>query len=291
MHYSSSVDAFLEQRDIEPGSRLGDVWEVVRPLGRGGMGSVFACHNKDAPSIRVAVKVLTGFAAFHPLARKRFLREAELLHVLEHPNLVRVTDIDLDSRPPFLVMELVEGTPLSAVLREGPLEPAEAKRMLSQLADAVHYLHRRSVFHRDVKPENVMVRPGGTVVLVDFGLAKQPGLEITLQGKADFGTVEYCPPEWMEPEQLQPADWDCYALGVVFCEMLTGRVAFTAPSRLTQPETVLWVMADKQGLDGLDAGADVPSAYRRLVHDLTRLDPRDRVRTARDLVRRLEALP
>lgn len=287
MHYSPPVDPLLEQRTFEPGARIGDVWEVLRPLGKGGMGSVYACRNKDAPAIRVAVKVLTGFAAFHPVARKRFLREAEILSAFDHPNLVRVTNLDLDARPPFLVMELVEGRQLTIDLMNGPLHLEVALRRFAQLVDAIAYLHRRRVFHRDIKPENVMVQTDGSVKLVDFGLAKESGFDITLQGRVEFGTVEYCPPEWVDAEALEPAAWDCYALGVLFYEMLTGRMAFTVPPDLTDAETAMWVMATKQDLPHLDPGDRIPEPIRALVRDLTRYSASERLTDCTSLSRRL----
>ncbi|MCA9572181.1 MAG: serine/threonine protein kinase [Myxococcales bacterium] len=287
------MSSFVDRpRELGPGARIGDVWAIDHALGRGGMGTVFACHNKDAPAIRAAIKVLDGFAEFHPIARKRFLREAEILYGLDHPNLVRVANIVLDQRPPYIEMELVEGVPLTRLLASGPLALDTALGHARQIADALAYLHRRKVFHRDVKPENLIVQPDGTVKLVDFGLAKKAGLDITVQGTSAFGTVEYCPPEWMDAEALEPAAWDCYALGVVLHEMLTGQMAFRTPEGLSQADEVLWILARKHDLeDGLDPGPAFPDAVRALVGDLTALDRERRPCPGQEVVRRLRSLP
>ncbi|MCA9572182.1 MAG: protein kinase, partial [Myxococcales bacterium] len=134
----------------EPGDRIGEVWEVVRPLGSGGMGSVYAAQNVGAPSIQAAVKLLACEHAVRPEARQRFLQEAEVLSGLDHPHIVRVRNVVLDTEPPWLEMELVEGLALSSLIAIGPLPEPRAVHLGRQLLEALAYMHRRRVHHRDV---------------------------------------------------------------------------------------------------------------------------------------------
>lgn len=266
-----------ERATFEPGAPIGDVWEVIRPLGKGGMGSVYACRNRHATTIQAAIKVLQGFAEFHPIARKRFLREAEILYGLRHRNVVQVRNIVLDGRPPWLEMELIDGVPLTHHLMNGPLPVERVREIGAQLADALAYMHRRKVYHRDLKPDNLLVQPDGTVKLVDFGLAKEVGgMEITLAGqKTQFGTVEYCPPEWMDGDIDEPGLWDVYALGVMLHEMLTGQVAFVAPPGDAALE-IMAIMVQKQDMQALDPGPPFSDGLRRVIRGLTRHDPASR---------------
>jgi serine/threonine-protein kinase len=281
-----------EQQTFEPGERIGDDWEVVRPLGRGGMGSVYACRNRHAPAIRAAIKTLQGFAEFHPIARRRFLREAEILYRLRHPNVVEVRNIVLDGRPPWLEMELVEGNPLTSYMLNGPMGLGRTLEITRQLADALAYMHRRGVSHRDIKPDNVLVQADGRVKLVDFGLAKETGgMEITLAGtNTKFGTVEYCPPEWMDGDIERPELWDAYALGVLLHEMLTGDMPFQADGIDDDNLAVMAMMVQKQDVDCLDPGPGCPEPVREVVRMLTRRDAGARQSDLHEVRRRLDTV-
>lgn len=274
-----------------PGDVIDGSWEVVRPLGRGGMGSVVACRNVSAPSIRAALKLLDRAFQDHAIARDRFLREAEILHGLDHPGVVRFRNIVLD-KPAYIEMELVEGIPLNTErVNRGPLAPELVVHRAHQLLSALAYLHRRRVYHRDVKPENILVQADGSLKLVDFGLAVQEGgRAITQQGRTRFGTVSYCPPEWIGATPVDPKAWDAYAAGLVLYEMVTGEVAYPLPSELPQEKQILVVMMEKQEVEGLDAGDAVPRGLRDLLFALTARQPENRLTDLRKAVKAVEEL-
>jgi hypothetical protein len=275
---------------MEAGERI-DGWVVERRLGSGGMGSVYRCHNASTDRIVAALKVLDRSLRSSPEASTRFVREAEILAGLDHPNIVRVRNVRIDADPPYLEMEFVEGEGLDAVIARGPLAYARARSYARQIADAVTYLHAKGVRHRDLKPANVLVDAEDRVRIVDFGLATETSLErITEQG-LNFGTVSYAPPEWMDPDHLDPVQWDLYAIGVVFYELLTGRIAYPLCGEGPVKKQLLQVMMHKQVAPPLDPGEAFPDEVRALIRELTARDPGSRPQSARELLARIRALP
>ena len=158
---------------------------------------------------------------------ERFRREAQAAAKLSHPNIVPVFDWGEDASSYFIVMEFVDGRPLSAVLREtGPLEPSRAAEIASQVAAALASAHRHGVVHRDIKPGNVLITDDGQVKVTDFGIARAVNTEESLtQTGAVMGTATYFSPEQAEGIGVD-ARTDIYSLGVVLFEMLTGRPPF-----------------------------------------------------------------
>lgn len=273
-----------------PGAIIGDVWEVERTLGKGGMGSVYRCHNKHAPRILAAIKLLDPAFQYHPEAKARFLREAEILYTVDHPNVVRVSNVHLDANPPYLEMEFVDGVSLEDELGQfGALPMEVALDRAKQLAAALRYLHRKNIFHRDVKPQNILIRKDGTPKLVDFGLAVEHGGDrITQQEVVNFGTVSYCPPEWGRVASLDPASWDVYALGVVLYEMLTGTVAFPVSPQADPRRQMAQVIADKQRIEAMDPGPRFEPGLREAVRRATHREPSERHADAKAFLAALE---
>lgn len=260
---------------LEPGDEI-DVWVVDKALGRGGMGSVYRCHNKRAKRILAAVKVLEQSVRASPNAEARFVREAEILFSLDHPNIVKVRNVRMDGAMPFIEMEFVEGESLEDRLNRGPLGMSSVLDLSAQLADAVAYLHDKGIRHRDIKPANVLLRSDGMPKLVDFGIAMEEESSRLTQGGMMFGSVAYAPPEWINPDTLDPSLWDMYALGVVIWEMCTGAVAFPVPDGGSVRQQVMNVMVKKQGHAPLDPGPDFPQGFRDLVGEMTRSEMAER---------------
>ncbi len=271
---------------LQPGDEI-DVWEVEARLGSGGMGSVYRCRNRRAHRILAAIKVLDSAFRKHPEAEARFIREAEILFGLDHPNIVKVRNIRTDADIAFLEMEFVEGVSLEDRLQEGPLPLGEALDVLVQLADALAYLHDRGIRHRDLKPANVLMRPDGRATLVDFGLAVEADQSRITQANTTFGTVSYAPPEWIDPARLDPVRWDLYALGVIGFELLTGEVAFPMSDLGSARQQAMQVILAKQQADPLDPGPGAPDGLRALIRALTEVDPERRPSSAADVRERL----
>ena len=226
---------------LQPGERLLH-FEVVRELGRGGMGVVYEARDTKLRR-RVALKVLPSAVAGDPERRERFLREARAAAAVTHPNLVVVFEIGESEARLFIAMEFVEGESLRAHLARhaAGLPPDEAVRIASAIAAGLARAHRAGVVHRDLKPENVMIAPDG-VKLLDFGIAKalEPvdaaaahaehatvtgsGAALTHEG-AMIGTPGYMAPEQVSGKASDRRA-DVFALGVVLYELLTGRAPF-----------------------------------------------------------------
>lgn len=273
-----------------PGDRI-DVWVVESALGSGGMGSVYRCHNHSATRILAAVKVLDSALRKVPEAELRFVREADILGQLDHPNIVRVRNVRTDSDPPFIEMEFVAGDSLDDRIRRGPSPYRAVLPILQQCASALAYLHARGICHRDLKPANVLVTPDGLIKLVDFGLAFEIDASRLTQAGTTFGTVSYAPPEWITPDGMDPMSWDVYALGTIVVELLTGSYAFPVSGKGTARQQAMQVVVAKQGHAPLDPGPVAPPELRRLLAEMTTSDPERRLRDAAEVLRRAAALP
>jgi serine/threonine-protein kinase len=173
----------------------------------------------------VAIKVISGQLADDETFIPRFEREARLIARLQHVHILPVYDFGREEHLLYLVMRLVEGGSLDQRLRDGPLPPAQAAHLFSQIGSALGYAHREGIVHRDIKPSNILLDKNGDPYLMDFGIAKLlGGSSLTATGVA-VGT-----PSYMAPEQWRGGDIDArtdiYALGVMLYEMLTGRLPF-----------------------------------------------------------------
>lgn len=267
-----------------------DIWVVERALGQGGMGSVYRCHNRDAKRILGAIKVLDFGLKRSPKARARFVREAEILFSLSHPNIVKVRNVRLDCDPPYLEMEFVEGMSLERRLAPGPMEPVEAISIFGQLAGALSYLHARGIRHRDIKPSNILLGSSNVATLVDFGIAtEEEGATLSEAGQA-MGSVSYVPPEWVRLEQVDAVKWDVYALGVCLFESISGNNAFAVPEGGMTTQRFYQVLTAKQGHAPLDPGPHVPVGLRALIADMTQSDPERRIADAETVRMRLSQI-
>ena len=282
---------------LAAGTRLG-AYQIVGPLGAGGMGDVYKARD-DRLERTVAVKVVPPHVADDPVARQRFEREARVLAALSHPHICRIFDVGHAEHEQggidFLVMEYLEGETLAGRLSKGRLPFAEALRCAIDLADGLDQAHRRGVVHRDLKPGNIMMTPEG-VKIVDFGVAKRihptrsdeavtasaPAASLTDAGGI-IGTLQYMAPEQLEGQDAD-ARADIFALGVVLYEMLAGKKAFDGK---TQAGLIGSIMRD----DPTPLSTLLPScppALDPIVKTCLAKDPDHRWHTAGDVGRQLK---
>ena len=207
------------------GATLQNRYRLDAELGRGGMGVVYRAHDTLLDR-NVAVKVLSD-AKLGSEGRARLLREAQSAAHLDHPNIVSVHDAGEADGVPFIVMQLVEGDSLHD---RPPREIDAIVSVARQLCAALEHAHAHGIVHRDLKPENVLITPGDTAKLMDFGLARSTASRLTQEGTL-VGTVFYLAPEQALGEAIDGRA-DLYSFGVMLYELTTGRLPFTADDPL-----------------------------------------------------------
>ena len=203
-------------------------YRVLGKLGEGGMAAVYRVLDPHVQR-EVALKVIRLDSGESAAAFERFLREAEILARIQHPNVVRVHRLERAAGTAYLVQEIVAGETLEALIRRGPLEPRRAAELIRALADALAAIHREEILHRDLKPANVILRPDGQPVLLDFGIARDLNAERLTQTGAVLGTPSYMAPEQAAGEGPGSLGTftDVYGLGAILYELLSGQPPFS----------------------------------------------------------------
>jgi len=226
-HETPSIASSWELRQI--GKHLGDNYQVVRELGKGAMGVVFLARDIALHRL-VAIKVLKHDLAASEDHRERFRREARMTARLSHPNIVPVHTFVEVGEFVCIVMKYVHGESLAVRLRrDGPMNSAESRRLLCELATALDYAHREGVVHRDLKAENILVERGsGRAMLTDFGVALLRSLDTGRAEAGHYGTPHYMSPEQAAGDSDLDGRSDLYSLGVLGYYMTTGRLPFHA---------------------------------------------------------------
>ncbi len=277
---------------MQAGTKLGP-YEILSPLGAGGMGEVYRARDTRLGR-EVAIKVLPQHLSAHPEVRARFEREAKTVSSLNHPHICTLFDVGRQGDVDYLVMELVEGETLASRLLKGALPTADLLRIGSEIADALDRAHRAGVVHRDLKPGNIMLTKSGAK-LMDFGLARATGMvnpsssiggltqsptvahPLTAEGTL-VGTFQY-----MSPEQLEGKDADArsdlWAMGCVLYEMATGRRAFEGKSQASLITSIM----GSQPAPISQVAPMTPPALDRVVGACLAKDPADRIQSAHDV--------
>ena len=214
---------------VGPGLTLAGRYRLDGHIAGGGMGDVWR-GTDEVLGRTIAVKILLPTLVAEPGFAQRFRDEARTMATINHPGVVNVYDYGADQGVTYLIMEFVEGDALSKTLsRVGRLTPARTMSLVAQAADALQAAHDKGIVHRDVKPANLMVRPNGTLVLTDFGIARSAAAsQLTAVGSV-LGTASYISPEQASGAVATPAS-DVYALGVVAYQCLSGRRPFEGGS-------------------------------------------------------------
>ncbi|MFY1674452.1 protein kinase domain-containing protein [Plantactinospora sp. WMMB334] len=260
---------------LKPGVLLGNRYRLDERIAGGGMGDVWR-GTDEVLGRTVAVKILLPALLDEPGFAERFRGEARTMATINHPGVVDVYDYGSDQQIAFLVMEYVEGDALSRTLgRVGRLTPARTMALVAQAADALQAAHDKGIVHRDVKPGNLLVRPNGTLVLTDFGIARSALVgQLTAAGSV-LGTASYISPEQAAGE-VATACSDVYALGVVAYQCLAGRRPFEGNSAIEI--AMKHVRETPRQLPG-----DIPPAIRAIVERSMAKDPKARWQTAAEL--------
>jgi Tol biopolymer transport system component len=279
---------------LSPGTKLGP-YEVIGPLGAGGMGEVYRARDTRLERT-VAIKILPAQLSADPGRKQRFDREAKTISGLNHPNICMLHDVGSQDGVDYLVMECVEGETLAKRLEKGPLPVEQALKYGAQIADGLDKAHRNGVVHRDLKPANIMLTATGAKLL-DFGLAKPTapltsGLTLTAAAQSPVteagmvvGTFQYMSPEQVEGKEVDGRS-DIFSLGAVLYEMVTGNRAFEGKSQLSVASAIL----EKEPAPISSVKPMTPAPLDRALRRCLAKDPEERWQSARDLALELKSI-
>jgi serine/threonine-protein kinase len=252
-------------------------YQIVGKLGQGAMGEVFRGHdpvlNRD-----VAIKRITSGLDADESLRKRFEREAQAVALLNHPHIITVYELGFEGDQMFMAMELLEGIDLKHAVAQRKLSFAEKLATMEQICEGLAFAHARELVHRDLKPANIHILPGGKVKIMDFGLARTAGSDMTSTGTV-MGT-----PHYMSPEQVKgmkaDARSDVFALGCVFYELLCGRKPFDAESM----HGVLFKVMQDEPTSLAELAPELPHGLVEVVERALAKDPAERFQSAGELL-------
>src|SRR4051794_4462209 len=255
-------------------------YRVLELIGEGAGGTVYLVESA-ATDERAALKVLAAELAHDERFRRRFLRESTLAAGLRHPHVVPILDFGEADGDLFLAMQYIEGEDLRARLaRGGPLDPAEALRVVAQIGEALDEAHAGGLVHRDVKPANILLGAGGQAFLSDFGLAKHASSASSLTGDHAFvGTIAYVAPEQIRGEEIDGRA-DVYSLACVLYEALAGRAPFDRESELA----VVFAHLHEPMPRVTDARPELPAGIDNVLRKATAKEPKDRYPTCAALI-------
>jgi serine/threonine protein kinase/formylglycine-generating enzyme required for sulfatase activity/tetratricopeptide (TPR) repeat protein len=264
------------------------IYRILDKLGEGGMGMVFKAEHQVMERI-VAIKVLSPAVTKSPEALARFQREVKAAAKLDHPNIVTAHDADEAGGTHFLVMQYVEGSDFSALVRQkGPLSVEHAVSCILQAARGLEYAHARGVVHRDIKPANLLLDSGGTVKILDMGLARLDSEaadqdQLTGTGQV-MGTVDYMAPEQVTDTRTADGRADIYALGITLWFLLTGRRAYEGESMMRR------LLAHRDSpIPSLQAARpEVPPRLDEIFARMAAKTPEDRYQTMSAVIADLE---
>ncbi len=281
---------------MQAGSGLGR-YEIVAPLGAGGMGEVYRARD---PRIgrEVAVKILPSHFANDSERLTRFEHEARAAGALNHPNILSIYDIGTENNVPYLVSELLQGDTLRRKLNDGPLPIRKAIDFALQIAHGLSAAHEKEIVHRDLKPENLFITKDGRIKILDFGLAKLihpevSGSQLTqattathqTEPGAVLGTVVYMAPEQVLGQKVDHQS-DIFAFGSVLHEMLSGKRPFQGESHVE----VMHAILKSDPPDLTQTNSNIPPGLERIIRRCLEKDPDHRFQSTSDLAFALEAL-
>lgn len=276
-------DHFL---NLQPGTIVNGRYEVVKCLGTGSMGMVYACRHRELAGHIVAMKVLFAEVARDEVAAARFRNEIVSSYGVSHPNVVRAYEYFRDGDLIAFTMEYIGGGDLADRINcEDLIAIDEIVSMLCQMSSGVQAIHDAGIIHRDLKPENILISPQGNVKITDFGIARTgTGPKLTEHGGV-VGTIDYVSPEYLERGQVD-ARSDIYAMGVMAYEMITGEAPYKGKSVIETMTMRLRSDPDPPH----HVRHDTPVGLSNIVLKMMRRDPEKRYQSAREILRDLNAL-
>jgi tetratricopeptide (TPR) repeat protein/predicted Ser/Thr protein kinase len=255
----------------------------MAPLGEGGMGAVYKAHDRELDRI-IALKVIRPELVSSSGALKRFKQEVLLASKVTHRNVVRIFDIGEAGSLKFITMEYVDGKSLKALITErGKLPSSEAVNIIRQILESLDAAHSVGVTHRDLKPQNIMIDSQGKALVMDFGIAGSDETEGLTTTGSILGTPDYMSPEQVKGQRID-ARSDIYSLGIVFYELLTGRIPFKSDTLI---ET-MFRRTKEHAIPPVEIEHTVPRDANEIVVKCMQMDPANRFQNAREVLKALE---
>ena len=264
---------------IQIGKIFAGRYRILKQIGRGGMADVYLAKDLILDGEEVAVKVLRTNYQTDPIAVARFQREARAMADLDHPHIVRITDIGEEDGQQYLAMEYVAGLDLKRYIKEHyPLSNEEAVRIMGQILLAMRLAHTRGIVHRDLKPQNILLTPDGTAKVTDFGIAVAFAETSLTQTNSMLGSVHYLSPEQARGSKATVQS-DIYAMGIIFYEMLTGHIPYDGDSAVT----IALQHFQKPLPSVIDENPSVPQALENVVIKATAKKLTDRYQSVAEM--------
>lgn len=256
-------------------------YTIVKKLGAGGMASVYLADDNELPR-QVALKLLPQQFIADKHLTERFFREARAAASLEHPNIILIYEASVHEGQPFIAMQYIKGPTIQELIAaKGKMDVEEASLIVCKVLETLETAHQKGIFHRDIKPTNIMLKDGKYVRVIDFGIAKaQTDPNLTQAGTA-FGTPAYMAPEQFSARpDANNALFDVYAVGVTYYYMLCGKLPFEGDD----PYTIRDAKMSKRPANPSTLGSAVPQALDEVIHKSLATDPKDRFQSSREMM-------
>ncbi len=265
------------------GKRLDGRYEILELIGTGGMANVYRAADVLEHK-EYAVKILRDEFLENEEFVRRFKNESKAIAVLSHPNIVKVYDVSFTDRVQFIVMELVDGITLKDYIeQQHTLKWKECVHFTTQVLRALSHAHDRGIVHRDIKPQNIMLLPDGTIKVMDFGIARFARSETRTMTDKALGSVHYISPEQARGD-VTDAKTDIYSVGVMMFEMLTGQLPFVADS----PVSVAIKQISAQAKRPRELNTDIPEGLEEIVVRAMQKDASRRYRSAAEMLKDID---
>ena len=266
------------------GKRLDGRYEIMEIIGIGGMAVVYKAFDNIDHKI-VAVKILKDEFIANEEFRRRFKNESKAIAVLSHPNIVKVFDVSYGDKLQYIVMEYVDGIALKEyMVQQGKIDPREAIYFLTQILRALQHAHDKGIVHRDIKPQNIMLKSDGSIKVTDFGIARFSRSETRTMTDSAIGSVHYISPEQAKGS-VTDAKTDLYSVGVILYEMLTGRLPFQSDNAVS----VALMQLQNDPVMPREINPDIPVGLEQIIMRAMQKNQNDRYQSASEILLDLDA--
>ena len=266
--------------NLQPGTVIDGRFEIIKSLGIGSMGQVYACKHRELSGHMVALKVLFQEVATDPVASTRFKNEITASWKINHPNVVRAYDFIRDGDLVGYTMEYVGGGDLADLISDqDSLSIAEISRLIGQVCSGVQAIHDAGIVHRDLKPENLLLSPDRNIKITDFGIARtKAGPRLTEHGGV-VGTLDYVSPEYLEKSEVDTRS-DIYAIGIIAYELITHELPFKG----NNPVEIIMSKLKTEPTPPHHLRPDCPEKLARIIMKMIAKNPDDRYQSSSDIV-------